>query len=72
MWALPLSPAARVLYAGLCAHLGHHEIDRRDLRTTLKGSSDEEIAEAFAELGRHGLLVQARRGYEIRSVSEFG
>ena len=36
IWALPLSPAARVLYAGLCSFLGHGEINRQDLRNTLK------------------------------------
>ncbi len=70
-WALPLSPAARVLYAGLCSHLGTGEIDRRDLRGTLKACSDAEIAEAFEELARHGLLVPVPGGYEVRSVEEF-
>ena len=71
VWALPLSPTARVLYAGLCSQLGTGEIDRRDLRGTLKGFSDAEIAEAFDELARHGLLVPDSRGYEVRSVQEF-
>ena len=72
VWSLPLSPAARVLYAGLCSHLGTGEIDRRDLRGTLRGSGDEQIHDAFEELVRHGLLAPAPGGYEIRSVKEFG
>ena len=72
VWALPLSPAARVLYAGLCSYLGHREINRKDLRNTLKGSSDTEIAAALAELVDHGLLEfrgnDAKPGYEVRSV----
>jgi len=72
VWTLPLSPDARVLYAGLCSYLGHKEINRRDLRNTLKGHPDDEIARAFEELIRHDLLVPASRGYEVRSVGEFG
>ena len=72
VWTLPISPAARVLYAGLCSYLGHHEINRKDLRNTLKGSSDTEIAAALAELVDHGLLKSsgkdAKPGYELRSV----
>ena len=36
VWSLPLSPAARVLYASLCSFLGHGEINRQDLRTLLR------------------------------------
>ena len=72
VWTLPLSPDARVLYAGLCSFLGHREINRRDLRNTLKGHPDDEIARALEELIRHDLLVPASRGYEVRSVGEFG
>ncbi len=72
VWTLPLSPAARVLYAGLCSYLGHHEINRKDLRNTLRGSSDTEIAAALAELVNHRLLESggndAQPGYEVRSV----
>ncbi len=71
VWRLPLSPAARVLYAGLCSYLGQGEVNRKDLRNTLKDCSDAEIAGALAELARHGLLVPAHRGYEVRSVDEF-
>jgi hypothetical protein len=78
VWAFPLSPAARVLYAGLCSFLGHREINRKDLRSTLKGSSDTEIAQAFEELVRRNLLRPADHppggvlpAYEVHSVKEF-
>jgi hypothetical protein len=77
VWALPISPAARVLYAGLCSYLGHREIHRKDLRSTLKGRHDGEISEAFDELVRHNLLLPASgaRGslpcYEVRVVEDF-
>ena len=77
VWSLPLSPASKVLYAGLCSFLGHGEINRKDLRNTLKNCSDAEIAEALEELVRHNLLATkpipkdnlAR--YTVRSVKEF-
>ena len=72
VWTLPLSPAARVLYAGLCSFLGHREINRHDLRNTLKGHPDGEIARALEELVRHYLLVPDALGYEVRSVGGFG
>ena len=73
VWALPLSPDARVLYAGLCSFLGHREINRQDLRNTLKGHPDSEIARVLEELVRHYLLVpDASHGYEVRSVGGFG
>ena len=72
IWSLPLSPAAKVLYAGLCSFLGHGEIHRKDLRATLKDSSDEEIAETLEELVRHGFLEPASdagpSGYAVRSI----
>lgn len=74
IWQLPLSPAARVLYAGLCSYLGHREINRKDLRNTLKDSTDEEIAEAFKELVRHNLFVPSKSvppGYRVNSVGVF-
>jgi hypothetical protein len=75
IWALPLSPAAKVLYAGLCSFLGHGEIHRKDLRATLKDSSDEEIAGALEELVRHGLLEPANgagpSGYAVLPVGEY-
>lgn len=75
VWALPLSPDARVLYAGLCSFLGHREINRKDLRNTLKDRPDTEISGTLEELARHGLLVPADngtfRGYEVRPVSAF-
>lgn len=79
VWSLPLSPAAKVLYAGLCSFLGHSQINRKDLRSTLKNSTNEEIAAAHEELVHHGLLVPADEvvssgdlsGYVVRSVKEF-
>ena len=77
VWDLPLSPASRVLYAGLCSFLGHGEINRRDLRNTLKDCSDMEIAGALEELVSHNLLVPEPvpganlAGYTVRSVEEF-
>ena len=57
VWSLPLSPASKVLYAGLCSYLGHGEINRRDLRNTLKDCSDGEIRAALEELARHNLQI---------------
>ena len=79
VWALPVDPAAKVLYAGLCSYLGHGQINRKDLRETLRDSADEEIARALEELVRHNLLVPGERatrggilpGYEVRSVRAF-
>lgn len=76
VWTLPgLSPAARVLYTGVCSFLGPGEINRHDLRNTLKASTAPEIAAAFDELVRHSLLVSTKsgslEGYEVRSVLEF-
>jgi hypothetical protein len=75
VWALPISPAARVLYAGLCAFLPPGEINRKDLRGTLKGHPDEAIADAMDELVAKGLLTPVGGGgtpaYEIRSAGEF-
>ncbi len=77
VWSLPLSPAARVLYAGLCSFLGHGEINRKDLRNTLKSCSDAEILKALDELVRHNLLATEPAfkddlaSYTVRSVQEF-
>jgi hypothetical protein len=78
IWALPLSPDARVLYAGLCSFLGHREINRKDLRNTLKDRSDREVSRALEELVHHDLLRTGgnirdgvSRGYDVRPVSEF-
>ena len=79
VWSLPLSPASKVLYAGLCSYLAHGQINRRDLRNALKDRPDGEIAGALVELVNHGLLVPtgdatrggALPGYEVRSVGEF-
>ena len=78
VWSLPLSPAARVLYAALCSFLGHREINRKDLRNTLKGSADAEIAEALRELEDHGLLRSTEEnpggalpGYAVYSIRAF-
>ncbi len=80
VWSLPLSPAPKVLYASLCSYLGHGQINRKDLRTALKGCSDEEIAEALEDLARHGLLIATDKatgsgvlpGYNVQPVKEFG
>ena len=77
IWSLPLSPASRVLYAALCAFLGHGEINRKDLRNALKDCSDAEILGSFEDLVRHNLLTQepspknALAVYAVRSVKEF-
>ncbi len=79
IWALPLSPAPKVLFASLCSFLGHGQINHKDLRNTLKDSTDEEIATAHEDLVRHGLLVPADKltgsgilpGFEVRPVKEF-
>ena len=77
IWDLPLSPAARVLCAGLCSYLGHGEINRRDLRNTLKDCSDAEIAKNLEELVCHNLLVPepspgyVLAGYAVFSVKGF-
>ena len=72
VWALPISPSARVLYAGLCSFLAQGEINRKDLRGTLKDHPDETIAEAINELLGSGLLVAVAGGglpaYEVRSA----
>ncbi len=75
VWALPMSPAEKVLYAGLCSYLKHGHINRKDLRAALKNSPDEEIAEALKDLVRHGLLKPldvALPGYAVRSVKSSG
>ena len=66
VWTLPISPAARVLYAGLCSFLGQGEINRTDLRSTLKGHPDTAIAAALDELVGHGLLCPVPNAYEVR------
>ena len=77
IWSLPLSPAARVLYAGLCSFLAHGEINRRDLRGALVGCSDAQILGALDELVRHDLLApypapgDGLASYVVRSVKEF-
>ena len=75
VWALPISPAARVLYAGLCSFLGHGEINRKDLRNTLRDHPDDAIVEAIDELVGNGLLVPvsggSRPAYEVRSARGF-
>ncbi len=71
VWALPLSPAARVIYVGLCSFLGHGQINRKDLRNILKEHTDEEIAGALAELVRHNIVEPDPGGYAVRSVRRF-
>jgi hypothetical protein len=72
VWTLPISPAARVLYAGLCSFLGHGEINRKDLRNTLTDHPDAVIRETLNELVGNGLLRPASGGdvpaYEVRSA----
>ena len=68
IWALPLSPAARVLYAGLCSFLGHGQINRKDLRGILQDHPEEAIAGALADLVRHNILEPNLDGYVVRSV----
>jgi len=80
VWSLPLPPASKVLYAGLCSFLGHGQINRKDLRGTLIGCVDGEISAALKDLVWHGLLAPIGRaasggtlsGYEVRSVRRFG
>ena len=76
VWALPISPSARVLYAGLCSFLAPGEINRKDLRGTLKDHPDEAIAKTLDELVGQGLLVPISGGatptYEVRSAREAG
>ena len=76
VWALPISPTARVLYAGLCSFLAQGEINRKDLRGTLKDHPDAAIAEALEELMGTGLLSPVPGGnvpaYEIHSARESG
>lgn len=60
IWEAPVSPAARVLYAGLCSFVPNGKINRRDLRNTLEGSPDPEIQAALDELVEAGLLQSAR------------
>jgi hypothetical protein len=72
IWSLPVSPAARVLYASLCSFLTRGEINRKDLRNALKSCSDAEIAEALEGLVRHNLLAPGGPAhYEVHSVKEF-
>jgi hypothetical protein len=71
VWTLPLSPDARVLYAGLCSFLGHREINRHDLRNTLKGHPDRAIARALEELVRHRLLSPGSDGYAVSPVKSY-
>ena len=57
--------------------MGHGQVNRKDLRGTLKNSTDEEIA-AHEDLVHHGLLVPADEvmgrgvlpGYRVNSVRE--
>ncbi len=71
VWTLPLPPAARVLYAGLCSFLKHGQINRKDLRNILKDYTDEEISRALADLVRHNILDPSLDGYVVRSVQHF-
>jgi hypothetical protein len=76
IWSLPLSPASRVLYATLCAFLGHGEINRKDLRNALKDCTDPEILRSFEDLLRHSLLSPTPKatvvGYAVRSIRDLG
>ncbi|WP_047866084.1 hypothetical protein [Rubrobacter aplysinae] len=65
IWEAPVSPAARVLYAGLCSFVPNGKINRRDLRNTLEGTPDPEIQATLDELVQESLLqsAQLRRGH---------
>ncbi len=52
VWSLPLSPAPKVLYAGLCSFLGHRQINRKDPGNILKNCPEEEIEAASQALIR--------------------
>ncbi len=79
VWSLPLSPAPKVLYAGLCSFLGHRQINRKDLCNILKNCTEEEIAVALQALVRHRLLVPTEKitgsgmlpAYEVKSIERF-
>jgi hypothetical protein len=71
VWALPVSPTARVLYVSLCSFLGHGQINRKDLRNILKEHTDEEITGTLADLMRSNILEPATDGYVVRSVWRF-
>lgn len=55
IWEAPISPAARVLYAGLCSFVPNGKINRRDLRNTLT-LPDSDIQATLDELVEAGLL----------------
>jgi hypothetical protein len=65
IWEAPVSPAARVLYAGLCSFAPNGKINRRDLRNTLEGAPDPEVQAALDELVEAKFLksAQLRRGH---------
>jgi hypothetical protein len=65
IWEAQVSPAARVLYAGLCSFAPNGKINRRDLRNTLEGTPDPEIQSTLDELVEANLLqsAQLRRGH---------
>jgi hypothetical protein len=65
IWEAPVSPAARVLYAGLCSFVPNGKINRRDLRNTLEGTPDPDILSTLDELVEANLLqsAQLRRGH---------
>jgi hypothetical protein len=78
IWSLPLSLVSRVLYATLCAFLGHGEINRKDLGNALKDCSDAEILGSFEDLLRHNLLSPTPKstpggtvvGYAVRPIRD--
>ena len=77
IWEAPVSPAACVLYAGLCSFVPNGKINRRDLRNTLEGSPDPEIRATLDELVEANLLKDAQLrlghafygGYVVNPVS---
>ncbi len=72
VWSLPLSPASKILYAGLCSFLERGQINRKDLRNVLKDHTDQEIATALVDLVQHNILAAGLdSGYVVRSVSYF-
>ncbi len=72
VWSLPLSPASKVLYAGLCSFLERGQINRKDLRNLLKDHTEGEITKALADLIQHNILASGPEGgYVVRSVRRF-
>ncbi len=72
VWTLAPSPDARVLYAGPCSYLGHREINRKDLRNTLKGHPGAEITRPRRASPSRPARPRCRPGIRVRPVGRFG